>query len=109
MHDISKVNYYISRKKKMLDEFEVKFEYAKKTLEKIYTEEKIEFLRKSCLSEFNNLVEEIPHFEDKSSNSELILQGAITISIILPLEREGLSNKIIEKIIFNNSIPLGEE
>lgn len=99
IHNISNIIYYAHKKTKMLEEFERRFKEAEKPIQEIYSPDKIKLLHKNCITEFEKLLEEIQYIECDDNESAIILRGAITIALILPLEKEGLSTKIIEEII----------
>ena len=94
-------NYYMDIKPKMMKEFNRMFNSTQKLLMSYYNEDKITELKEKCKSEYMNLFSQLPYLGGNKSNSTInLIMGAIILSIIVSLEREGLNRQQIGKIIF---------
>lgn len=100
---MDKGNYYLRNKKKMIREFEKMFKGASKSLEEYYTQEKINSIHKNCSEQYNLLLKELPFIGgDENKDTINLIMGAISISLIVPLEKEGLSQRQIGKVIYDS-------
>ena len=99
-NDVSK-NYYEKTRPKMMKEFNLMFRVTQKLLIPYFDKNKIAELSEECKKHYINLFPELPYLGGNKSNSTInLIMGAIILSIIIPLEKEGLSKSQIGEIIF---------
>ncbi|MCP4135830.1 MAG: L-2-amino-thiazoline-4-carboxylic acid hydrolase [bacterium] len=95
-------NYYMKIKRKMMKEFNAMYKGTQKSLMLYFDKAKITELQLESNSEYINLFSQLPYLGGKKSNSTInLIMGAIILSIIIPLEKEGLTSHQIGKVIFD--------
>ncbi|PID84927.1 MAG: hypothetical protein CSB13_10660 [Chloroflexi bacterium] len=96
-------NYYLSRKPKLMKDLNQILKFTRQVLTEYFDEPKIDRLLDEIRREFEELIPQIPYIGgDKSSGTRNIVGGAMFLAIIWPLEREGLAERDIGKVIYQS-------
>ncbi|MGD8780588.1 MAG: hypothetical protein PVH88_16680 [Ignavibacteria bacterium] len=94
-------NYYMKIKPRMMNEFNLMFNTTQELLIPYFDKKKIVELKEECKGQYIGLFSELPYLGGNKSNSTInLIMGAIVMSIIIPLEKEGLNKQQIGEIIF---------
>ncbi len=101
MLSVDKSNYYFQIKKMMMKEFHKIFKGAEGGLVPLFDNSKIELLREKCELNYISFFPQLPYVGGKSNMGTInIITGAAILSLLVPLEEEGLSQKQIGRIIY---------
>ncbi len=94
-------NYYSKQKTWMMKEFSAIFKGGLYELRIYFDEPGIKSLREKCEVEYLNLFPNLPFVGGKKSiNTINIIMGAVTLALIISMEKNGLKRHQIGKIIF---------
>ena len=95
-------NYYVSRKSRMLKEFNGVFKSTRKVLPQFFNENKVNKLQDECRQEYLGFFPYLPFIGGKENMETInIIYGAILLSIIRTMEKEGLIKEQIGKLLFD--------
>lgn len=100
MQDYS--NYYIKRTPRLLKDFNKIINIERKILEPLFETAKINQILEESKSKILEFLPQLPYIGGKKNISTFnIIEGAWVLAIIFPLEKEGLNNREIGKIIYD--------
>lgn len=96
-------NYYLSNKKRMVNEFKKMYRGVRKSLESNFDKESLDRLERLSEGEYINLLSRLPYLGgDENDHTINFVTGAIALSIIIPLEKEGFTREQIGKVIYDS-------
>lgn len=95
--------YYVSMKPKLMKNFDKASKFIKKVIERRFGKSKTEKLIMNARNEYIKLIPQMPYIGGKNNMHEFNLIGsAWMLALIRSLEKEGLSDRDIGKILYDS-------